>query len=83
MGCKSSAPKADGFVQGDLEVAVDYSKLDKYEKFEHTFPFYKTTIKNFELQVNQATNSAGIITIESLKSNFTTAAWKDLQDDNS
>ena len=51
MGCGGSKGSL-GALQEEIP-AVDISKLDKYDKFEHTFPFYRTRVELFEGRVKR------------------------------
>jgi hypothetical protein len=64
--------------------AIDISSLDRYNKFEHTLPFYRTRIDVFEGRVKRFVSGKSSVSIAQLKYAFKDdQKWKDLQSENS
>jgi hypothetical protein len=78
MGCGQSAQPS---IADAPEIpAVDLSKLDRYEKFEHTLPFYRMRIDVFEGRVKRFVTGKNSVTIEQLRYAFKNEKnWEDLQ----
>ncbi|CDW86845.1 UNKNOWN [Stylonychia lemnae] len=63
---------------------MDMSKLDRYTKFEKSFPFYRTRIDVFEGRVKRFVNAKSTVSIAQLKYSFKDdKKWADLNDPNS
>lgn len=59
---------------------------DKYRKFELTLPFKRIQVNNFFVKVKiaeQAAGGQGFVTLESLREELKSRAWKDLDDEQS
>jgi hypothetical protein len=54
MGCGGSKTTANTLVVGNDDIpTVDISGMDRYTRFEHSFPFYRTRVETFEGRVKR------------------------------
>jgi hypothetical protein len=64
--------------------AVDISGFDRYSRFEHSFPFYRTRVETFEGRVKRFVYNKPSVTLQQLKYAFKDdPKWKDMQSDDS
>jgi hypothetical protein len=86
MGCGGSKSSSTGLGnQSNVEIpAIDIAGLEKYSKFEHSFPFYRTRIEVFEGRVKRFVSGKSSVSLPQLKYAFKDdSKWKDLQNDDS
>ena len=95
--CKGSseAPAAPAISQNihevtdelaDLKVPSTLGVSDKYRLFELSLPFCRIQVNHFIVKVKiaeQQAGSEGYVTLETLRAELCTPAWKDLDDENS
>eukprot|EP00347_Sterkiella_histriomuscorum_P004742 403359281 len=79
MGCSESTDS------GNIDIPeIDMSKLDRYAKFEHSFPFYRTRIDVFEGRVKRFVNGKTSVSLAQLQYAFKDdKKWSDLYDEHS
>jgi hypothetical protein len=82
MGCGGSKSSAAAYVE---EIpAIDLTKLDRFSRFEHSFPFYRMRIDVFEGKVKRFVINKNSVTLSQLRYAFKDDRnWDDLQNDNS
>ena len=77
---KQDTTLSDG---GDKDLpAVTRNVKDQYLKFELSLPFQRILLVNFLKKIDEchkACGDGGFVTIDSMKTQFTTAAWQDLK----
>ena len=79
MGCG----KSRGHLPEEIP-EMDMTNMDKYEKFEHSFPFYRTRIDIFEGRVKRFVNGKSTVSLAQLRYAFKDdKKWTDLLDDHS
>jgi hypothetical protein len=79
MGCGNSR----GNIAEEIP-EIDITGLDKFSKFEHSFPFYRTRIDIFEGRVKRFVNGKNSVTLQQLRYAFKDdRKWADLQQDDS
>ena len=77
MGCGGSKNSFGG-VQEEIP-AIDITRLDKYDKFEHSFPFYRTRIDIFEGRVKRFVSGKSSVSLSQLRYAFKDdGKWVDL-----
>ena len=95
--CKGSseAPAAPAISQNihevtdelaDLKVPSTLGVSDKYRLFELSLPFCRIQVNHFIVKVKiaeQQAGSEGYVTLETLRAELCTPAWKDLDNENS
>ena len=70
----------------DLKPASTFAISDKYRLFELSLPFNRIQVNHFIVKVKIAEQQAGAegyVTLETLRAELATPAWKDLEDENS
>ena len=61
MGCGDSKQVSAANVQ---EIpAIDLTKLDRFSRFEHSFPFYRMRVDIFEGKVKRFVNERSSVTL--------------------
>jgi len=82
MGCGGSKSSAAAYVE---EIpAIDLTKLDRFSRFEHSFPFYRMRIDVFEGKVKRFVINKNSVTLSQLRYAFKDDKnWQDLQTDDS
>jgi hypothetical protein len=79
MGCSKSRPGEESDIP-----AIDITTLDRYNRFEHTLPFYRTRVEVFETKVKGAAGGKPSVSIAQLREAFKSdLKWADLQSDSS
>lgn len=80
MGCGNS--KSSAIVEEIPE--IDINGLDRFSKFEHSFPFYRTRIDIFEGRVKRFVNGKNSVTLQQLRYAFKDdKKWEDIKDEDS
>ncbi len=78
MGCGNAKPLPEEIPE------IDITGLDKFAKFEHTLPFYRTRIDVFEGRVKRFVNGKNSVTLQQLRYAFKEdKKWDDLNQDDS
>lgn len=82
MGCGGSKSAAAAYHE---EIpAIDLTKLDRFARFEHTFPLYRMRIDVFEGKVKRFVVNKNSVSLSQLRYAFKDDRnWEDLQNDNS
>jgi hypothetical protein len=79
MGCGNSR----GNIAEEIP-EIDITGLDKFSKFEHSFPFYRTRIDIFEGRAKRFVNGKNSVSLQQLRYAFKDdRKWADLQQDDS
>ncbi len=50
----------------DIEVNVDLNSMSKFDRFEHSFPFYRMRIDTFEGKVKRFVSNRNSVTLRQL-----------------
>ena len=84
--CCAESRQDSGFGEDKDLPAVTRNVKDQYLKFELSLPFQRILLNNFLKKVDSALKNSGdqgYVTIETLRTEFTTGAWSDLHKDGS
>ena len=79
MGCNQTRSRPLEPRNEDLTVTVDMNGMDEHARFEHSFPFYKMHIDDFEGKVKRFVNAKETVSLQQLRFAFkNNKGWESL-----
>ena len=84
MGCGNSRQGGPATAPVEEIPEIDLTRLDRFQRFEHTFPLYRVRIDIFEARVKRFVSGKNSVSFQQLRYAFKDdAKWEDLNNNDS